>query len=243
MLLRRIDFPTGDLIAELQTNSSGTPPDTTPVFVDDPSGAQVGPYSARVNIADIPTEFTFVRFKFTRPRWLVFNTQYHIVLRGADNDTTDTANYLQVALDTNGQYSYGNLSTGTSTPIWTAVAGSDLAFRLEPANFESEPLMPADWDVLRGERKIRFKSSPRDGAIIKIEGQRTPELPYADGSPIEVNAGDLAAIVAERLVRKIPKQGPTGQQIDSSVIVQLGERAKSNIQVPILGGAKQVEVG
>ena len=101
VLLRRVDFPTGDLIAELQTNSSGTPPDTTPVFVDDPSGTQVGPYSARINIADIPTEFTFVRFRFTRPRWIVFNTQYHIVLRGADNDTTDTAGYLQVAVDTN----------------------------------------------------------------------------------------------------------------------------------------------
>ena len=103
--------------------------------------------------------------------------------------------------------------------------------------------MPDQWDVLKGERQIRFKCQPKDGAIIRIRGQRTPELPLADGSPIEVNAGDLAAVVAERLVRSMPRQGPTGKQIDSSAILQLGEQAKRNLIVPILGGAKQVEVG
>jgi len=241
--LRRIDFPTGDLIAELQTNSSGTPPDTTPVFVDDPSGTQVGPYSVRVNIADIPTDFTFIRFKFVRPVFLAYNTTYHIVLRGADNDTTATANYLQVAVDTNGQYSYGNLSTGTSTPTWTAVAGTDVIFRLEPTAFEETELPADSWEILRGERQIRFKAQPRDGMIIRVMGQRTPELANADGAPLEVNAGDLAAIVAERLVRNIPQQGPAGKQINASVITQLGEQAKRNLIVPILKGAKQVEVG
>lgn len=240
VLIRKVDYPTGDLICELYTNSAGTPSTT---LVDDPSGTQVGPYSKRVNIADIPKEDTFIRFAFTRSIWLAYNTQYHFALRGADNDTTSTANYLQVAVDTNGQYSYGNISLADSIPTWTATAGTDVIFRLEPADFESASLMPNDWEILRGERKIRFKARPRDGAIIKIMGQRPPELAYADGAPIEVNAGDLAAVVAERLVRSIPRQGPTGKQIDASIIVQLGEQAKRTLIVPILAGAKQVEVG
>ncbi|MCX6551182.1 MAG: hypothetical protein NTY02_09300, partial [Acidobacteria bacterium] len=77
--------PTGNLWAEIHSDSGGTP-------VDGPLAI-----SAYVSMANVSTSAQWIRFVFRTPYVVTAGTQYHLILQGSN--VADATNYINIRMD------------------------------------------------------------------------------------------------------------------------------------------------
>jgi len=114
--LYKIGNPTGNITVRIYTNNAGAP------------NAAIGS-AVTVPCKQLNSKTDGEMFRFSGlASSLVKDTAYHIV---ATLGTTDAVNYVGFKRSTTSKYAFSAYNTGTSTPVWSPVAGYSFCFLIE----------------------------------------------------------------------------------------------------------------
>lgn len=129
VLIKKIGAPTGNVTLQLAADAAGDP--GTVVAVSD-----------TMEITNLSTTATWVRFIFRTPPTLAALTQYHLVMTG--DYAISGANHIRWEADSAQPYPRGTLK-GFDGASWAGI-GADTTFKIYVTRNDAAVTMPAGWD-------------------------------------------------------------------------------------------------
>ncbi len=121
--IQKAGSPTDNIIADIQTDSSGLP-----------SGTLVDANATKaIDASTIDTSYTFVDFTFPASITLTANTQYHLVLRRSGSN--DETNRIQWGTDSSTPTYANGIWERRNSGTWITNADIDFLFKIYSSNY------------------------------------------------------------------------------------------------------------
>ena len=213
--MAKVGSPTDTLTCVVEGNGASVPNAT----------AATNGTSATIAGTALSTRFQWVVFIFSPPMMLLEDTTYHLTLRRGG--TLDASNYYIVGEDNGNNYANGNLST-RSTTTWTAVAGSDLLFAINP-QADWVKLARTFWDyspASTDQLHIRRLPQLREGQPVQTKGWAAISRPSTDATTVPLDPPYVLSYATAWL---------SGQMAGSPSVDHQGQRLAGALQrIPLV---------